>query len=128
MRAAMGCTTGTPRSCSSAATMPSASKPEPRILLPAVDHPGFAVRPEDHERRRALDADRVAALRGEIGDVPLVGRVAVLQLLPGALGQVQIDGRNADPRGHELDHFGERGIMRPRLDGADKAAPGRGAG
>ena len=53
----------------------------------------------------ALDADRVAALRGEISHVLLVGGIAVPQFLAGALGQIQIDRGNSDPDGQQPDHL-----------------------
>jgi hypothetical protein len=77
-------------------------------LYPAIDKLGFIVRAQDHERGCAFDTDRVAVQRGEIGDVFLVISIGVSHFLPGALGQIQKDGQNADPFGQQPDHFHER--------------------
>src|SRR5262245_12537959 len=96
----------------------------PLVLpLPFREQLGFALEAEQHERRRALRMDQVAAGLRELLDQGLIGRSRALEFIRRAFAYIEEQWNNADAFGQHADQLFEPARPQRRLDAADNAAP-----
>src|SRR6185312_13788013 len=93
------------------------------LLLPFPDDRRLALVAEQHEVRRALGMDEVAALLGQRREMRLVGLDGALELVGRAAADIEEERNHADPFRQHADELLERARPQRRLDAADNAAP-----
>ena len=89
-------------------------------LLPALDLVGLALEAEQHERWRAFGMDEVAAGVGELLDHRLIGRDRALELVGGALVDVEEQREHADAFRQHADQLFQPARTQGRLDAAQQ--------
>ena len=93
------------------------------LALPFFQELGLALVAEQHERRRALGMDQVAADLGELRQQRLVRRDRPLELVGGAFLDAEKQRDHADALGQHADQLLEPARPQGRLDAAQHASP-----